>query len=40
MEKVIVKIRMCKTTKQKNVTIPKDAKHLKEGDYVEIVKVK
>ena len=40
MEKLIVKIRINKKTKQKSVTIPKEAKHLKEGDYVKIEKVK
>ena len=40
MEKVIVKIRVNKKTKQKSVTIPKEAKHLKEGDYVKIEKIK
>lgn len=39
MEKLIVKIRINKKTKQKSVTIPKEAKHLKAGDYVEIKKV-
>ena len=40
MEKLIVKIRINKKTKQKSVTIPKEAKHLKEGDYVEVIKLK
>ena len=39
MGKVIVKIRINKKTKQKSVTIPKDAKDLNEGDYVEIIKL-
>lgn len=39
MEKIIVKVRINKKTKQKSVTIPKDC-DLKEGDYVEIQKVK
>lgn len=39
MGKVIVKIRINKKTRQKSVTIPKEAKHLKEGDYVEIIKL-
>jgi len=40
MEKLIVKIRINKKTGQKSVTIPKEAKHLKEGDYVKIEKIK
>jgi len=40
MEKVIVKIRVNKKTKQKSVTIPKEARHLKEGDYIQIIKIK
>lgn len=39
MEKVIVKVRVNKKTGQKSVTIPKEAKQIKEGDYVEIKKV-
>ena len=40
MNKVIVKVRMNKKTKQKSVTIPKEAKEIKEGNYVEIIKIK
>lgn len=39
MEKVIVKIRVNKKTGQKSVTIPKEAEHLKEGDYVKVIKI-
>jgi len=39
MEKIIVKVRINRKTEQKSVTIPKDAKHIKEGDYVEVKKV-
>ena len=37
---VVVKVRISKSSNQKTVTIPKSAKHLKEGDYVRIEKVK
>jgi len=40
MVKVIVKVRKNKANNQKIVTIPKDAKHIKEGDYVKVEKVK
>jgi len=40
MKRIIVKVRMNKKTKQKTVTIPKEAKEIKEGDYVEINKIK
>ncbi len=40
MERIVVKIRMNKKTLQKTITIPKEAKHLKEGDYVEVIKLK
>lgn len=40
MGKIIVKVRVNKKTKQKSVTIPKEAKEIKEGDYVQIIKVK
>ena len=40
MEIVIVKVRKNKSNNQKIVTIPKDAEHIKEGDYVKIEKVK
>ena len=39
MERLIVKVRINKKTKQKSVTIPKEAKEIKEGDYVEIKKL-
>lgn len=38
MERVIVKVRESKK-KQKIITIPKDAVHIKKGDYVEIIKI-
>ena len=37
---VIVKVRISKSSKQKTITIPKLAEHIKEGDYVKIEKVK
>ena len=40
MKKIIVKVRINKKTKQKSVTIPKKSKEIKEGDYVEINKIK
>ena len=40
MGKVICKIRQNKTNKQKQITIPKEAEHLREGDYVEVIKIK
>ena len=40
MEKLIAKIRINKKTKQKSITIPKEAKHLNAGDYVEVKKLK
>jgi len=40
MEKIIVKVRVNKKTKQKSVTIPKECKEIKEGDYIQIVKLK
>ena len=40
MDKIIVKVRVNKKTKQKSVTIPKEAKEIKEGDYVQIIKLK
>jgi len=39
-EPIFVKVRMSKANKQKTVTIPKSAKHIKEGDYVKIEKTK
>lgn len=39
MERIIVKVRVNKKTGQKSVTIPKEAKQIKEGDYIEIKKV-
>jgi len=36
---VIIKVRRSKSSNQKTVTIPKSAKHIKEGDYVKIEKV-
>ena len=39
MEKIIVKVRMNKNTKQKTVTIPKSAYNINEGDYVKIKKI-
>jgi len=38
-KKIIVKVWMNKGNKQKLITIPKDC-DIKDGDYVEIVKVK
>lgn len=38
--KIIVKVRQNKKTGQKSVTIPKEAKEIREGDYVEIIRVK
>ena len=40
MKKIIVKVRKNKKTGQKSVTIPKEAEEIKEGDYVEINKLK
>lgn len=40
MNKIIMKVRINKKTKQKSITIPKEAKEIKEGDYVEIIKIK
>ncbi len=40
MDKLIVKVRINKKTGQKSVTIPKEIKEIKEGDYVEIKKIK
>lgn len=40
MKSIIVKVRINKTSGQKTVTIPKDAKHIKKGDYVQIIKIK
>ena len=40
MNRIIVKVRINKKTKQKSVTIPKEAKQIKGGDYVEIIKLK
>lgn len=40
MGKIIVKVRINKKTGQKSVTIPKEFKHIKKGDYVEITKIK
>lgn len=40
MDRIIVKVRINRKTKQKSVTIPKEAKEIREGDYVEINKVK
>ena len=40
MNRIIVKVRINKKTKQKSVTIPKEAKEIKRGDYVEIIKLK
>ncbi len=37
---IIVKVRVNKTTKQKTVTIPKEIKKIKKGDYVKITKTK
>jgi len=40
MEKrIILKVRENNTTKQKQVTIPKDS-DIKKGDYVEVKKIK
>lgn len=39
-EKIIMKVWKNKARNQKLVTIPKLAEHIKEGDYVEIRKVK
>ena len=38
MDKIIVKVRETKN-KQKIVTIPKEAKEIKCGDYVQIIKL-
>lgn len=40
MNKIIMKVRINKKTKQKSITIPKEAKEIREGDYVEIIKIK
>ena len=40
MGKIITKVRKNKRTGQKSVTIPKEAKEIKQGDYVEINKIK
>ncbi len=40
MGKIIVKVRVNKKTKQKTVTIPKEAKKIKKGDHVLITKLK
>lgn len=40
MKKIIVKVRKNKSNNQKIVTIPKSAKHIQEGDYVKIEKIK
>ncbi len=40
MDKIIVKVRENKRTKQKSVTIPKEARKIKKGDYVKITKTK
>lgn len=40
MRKLILQVRQNKRTKQKSVTIPKQAKHIKKDDYVEVKKVK
>ena len=40
MRKIIVKVRVNKKTGQKSITIPKEAKEIKGGDYVEINKIK
>ncbi len=37
---IIAKVRINKKTKQKSVTIPKDAKKIKKGDHVVITKLK
>lgn len=39
MKKVIVKVRKNKLSNQKLVTIPKDAEHINDGDYVKIEKI-
>lgn len=38
VEKHILKVRENKTTKQKTVTIPKEAEDIEAGDYVEVSK--
>ncbi len=40
MGKVIAKVRENKKTGQKSATIPKEAKKIKRGDYIEIKKMK
>jgi len=40
MERIIVKVRKNKKTEQKSITIPKECGEIKEGDYVEIIKLK
>ena len=40
MGKIIVKVRVNKKTRQKSVTIPKEAKKIKKGDHVLITKLK
>ena len=37
---VIVKVRENKRNKQKSVTIPKEARNIKKGDYVRITKTR
>lgn len=37
---VIVKVRQSRSSKQKTITVPKDAKHIKSGDYVKLTRLK
>ena len=37
---IIAKVRMNRKTKQKSVTIAKEARKIKKGDYVRITKTK
>lgn len=39
-KKIIIKVRANKKTGQKSGTIPKEAKEIQEGDYIEIKKIK
>ncbi len=39
MERVICKVRQNTTTKQKQITIPKESS-IQAGDYVEVIEVK
>lgn len=40
MKRVIAKVRKNKRTGQKSITIPKEVKKIKGGDYVEIKKIR